>query len=107
MCIEVEVVDVPLNYNLLLGRSCTYAMHVVVDTVFQVFLFPHEGQILTVDQLAFSCPDPSLGASPVPMVDSPQLDIINIGVGLCPPMMGTFNYPPPSSDVNFILAVPD
>jgi hypothetical protein len=29
MCIEVKVVDAPLDYNLLLGRSWTYAMHVV------------------------------------------------------------------------------
>jgi hypothetical protein len=26
MCVEVEVVDVPLNYNLLLGRIWTYEM---------------------------------------------------------------------------------
>jgi hypothetical protein len=34
MCVEVEVVDAPLDYNLLLGRSWTYAMHAVVSTVF-------------------------------------------------------------------------
>jgi hypothetical protein len=43
VCIEFEVVDVPLDYNLLLGRSWTYAMHAVVATVFRVLLFPHEG----------------------------------------------------------------
>jgi hypothetical protein len=43
MCIEVEVVDAPLDYNLLLGRSWTYAMHEVVSTVFRVLLFPHKG----------------------------------------------------------------
>jgi hypothetical protein len=43
MCIEVEVVDPPLDYNLLLGRSWTYVVHAVVDTVFWVLLFPHEG----------------------------------------------------------------
>jgi hypothetical protein len=34
VCVEVEVVDAPLDYNLLLGRSWTYAMHAVVATVF-------------------------------------------------------------------------
>jgi hypothetical protein len=34
MCIEVEVVDVPLEYNILLGRSWTYAMKIVVSTIF-------------------------------------------------------------------------
>jgi hypothetical protein len=36
------------------------------------------------------------------MIDNPQLGIVNIGVGLCPPLMGTFNYPPPQGDVKFI-----
>ena len=34
VCVEVEVVDAPLDYNLLLGRSWTYAMQVVVAIVF-------------------------------------------------------------------------
>jgi hypothetical protein len=34
MCVQVEVVDAPLNYNLLLDRSWTYAMQVVVAIVF-------------------------------------------------------------------------
>jgi hypothetical protein len=71
MCIKVEVVDAPLDYNLLLGRSWIYAMHAVVSTVFQVLLFPHEGRIVTIDQLSFSKPDPSSGASTVLMIDNP------------------------------------
>jgi hypothetical protein len=54
MCVKVEVVDAPLNYNLLLGQSWTYAMKVMVATVFWVLLFPHEGRIVTIDQLSFS-----------------------------------------------------
>jgi hypothetical protein len=34
VCVEVEVVDAPLDYNLLLGRSWTYAMQAVVAIVF-------------------------------------------------------------------------
>jgi hypothetical protein len=103
VCVEVEVVDTSLDYNLLLGRSWTYAMQAVVATVFRVLFFPHEGRIMTIDQLSFSCPDPSLGASAVPMIDNPQPSVVNIGVGLCPPLMGTFNYPPPQGDVKFIF----
>jgi hypothetical protein len=73
---------------------------------FWVLLFPHEGRIVTIDQLSFSHPDPSSGASTVPMIDNPQPDIVNIGVGLCPPLMGTFDYPPPSDDVKFISDQP-
>jgi hypothetical protein len=102
MCVEVEVVDAPLDYNLLLGRSWTYAMQVVVATVFQVLLFPHEGRIVTINQLSFSKPNLALGASTVPKIDKPQPGVVNIGVGLCPSLMGTFNYPPPQGDIKFI-----
>jgi hypothetical protein len=102
VCVKVEVVDAPIDYNLLLGRSWTYAMQAVVATVFHILLFPHEGRIVTIDQLSFSRPDPALGESMVPMVDNPQAGVINVGVGLCPYLMGTFDYPPPHSDVKFI-----
>jgi hypothetical protein len=92
VCVEVEVVDVSLDYNLLLGRSWTYTMQAMVATIFWVLLFPHEVWIVTIDQLSFSCPDPSSGVSKVPMIDNPQLDIVNIGVGLCPHLMGIFDY---------------
>ena len=102
VCVEVEVVDAPIDYNLLLGHSWTYAMQAVVAEVFRILLFPHEGRIVTIDQLSFSRPDPALGASTVPMVDNPQAGVVNVGVGLCPSLMGTFDYPPPQGDVKFI-----
>jgi hypothetical protein len=102
VCVKVEVVDAPLDYNLLLGRSWTYAMKVVVAIVFWVLLFPHEGRIVTINQLSFSRHDPALGASTVPMIDNPQPGIVNVGVGLCPSLMGTFDYPPPHDDIKFI-----
>jgi hypothetical protein len=104
VCVEVEVVDAPIDYNLLLGRSWTYAMQAVVATVFRVLLFPHEGRIVTIDQLSFSRPDPALGASTVPMVENPPAGVVNVGVGLCPSLMGTFDYPPPHGDVKFVSA---
>jgi hypothetical protein len=103
VCIKAEVVDVSLDYNLLLGRSWTYAMQAVVATVFQVLLFPHEDPIVTIDQLSFSRLDPSLGVFTVPMIDNPQPGIVNVGVGLYPSLMGTFDYPPPQGDVKFIF----
>jgi hypothetical protein len=57
---------------------------------------------MTIDQLSFSRPDPSLGASTFPMIDNPQPNIVMVGVGLYPPLMGTFDYPPPSGDVEFV-----
>ena len=42
--IHVEVVEAPLDYNLLLGRNWFYAMQVVASSVFHIvqFLFPRE-----------------------------------------------------------------
>ena len=37
--VEVEVIDAPLDYNLLLGRSWTYAMSAIASSVFQVVFF--------------------------------------------------------------------
>jgi hypothetical protein len=74
----------------------------MVATIFWVLLFPHEGWIMTIDQLSFSRPDPTLGASMIPMIDNPQPGVFNAGVGLCPSLMGTFNYPPPQGDIKFI-----
>jgi hypothetical protein len=102
VCVEVEVVDASLDYNLLLGRSWTYAMQEVVAIVFWFLLFPHEGWIVTIDHLSFYHPDPSLGASAVSMIDNPQPNIVNIEVDFFPPLMGTFDYPPPQGDVKFI-----
>jgi hypothetical protein len=107
MYVEVEVVDVPLDYNLFLGRSWTCEMHAMVAIVFCLLFFPHEGRIVTIDQLSFSCPDPLLGESMVPMIDNPQPGTINVGVGLFPSLMGTFDYLSPSGDVKLISVVLD
>jgi hypothetical protein len=45
---------VPLDYNLLLGRSWTYVMTILVSLVFQILCFPHEVSIVTIDQMDFN-----------------------------------------------------
>ena len=39
--VEVEVVNAPLDYNLLLGRSWFYPMRAVASTIYRLFHFPH------------------------------------------------------------------
>jgi hypothetical protein len=82
-------------------------MTAIVSTVFRLLCFPCEGWIITVDQLSISRPDPSSGASRVPMIDNPQPGIVNLGIRLFPSLMGTFDYPLPANDIRFILVVPD
>jgi hypothetical protein len=91
--VEVEVVDAPLDYNLLLGHNWTYAMIVVMSSVFHTLFFPHEGNIVMIDQLsfAFSSPNASLGQS-IPVIDNSQPTTENIGVRMYSSLMGTFDF---------------
>ena len=49
ICIDVMVVQGPLDFNLLLGRDYVYAMNDIVSTLFRVVHFPHDGKIVTID----------------------------------------------------------
>ena len=51
--IDVMVVQHPLYFDLLLGHDYVYAMKDVVSTLFRVIHFPHDGKIVTIDQLYF------------------------------------------------------
>jgi hypothetical protein len=62
--VEVEVFDAPLDYNLLLGHSWIDSMRAVVSTLFRVVHFPHQGKVITIDQLAFFNSDAHNGNVP-------------------------------------------
>ena len=47
------VVQGPLDFNILLGRDYVYVMGALVSSLFRVVCFPHEGRIVTIDQLSF------------------------------------------------------
>lgn len=53
VCIDVMFVQGPLNFNLLLSRDYVYAMKAIVSSLFRVMHFPHNGNIVTIDQLTF------------------------------------------------------
>ena len=52
--VEIEVIDAPLDYNLLLGRIWIYAMSAIALVIFWVVVFLHEGKLVIVDQLSFT-----------------------------------------------------
>jgi hypothetical protein len=54
--IDVMVVQDPLDFSLLLGPDYVYAMKAIVSTLFRVISFPHDGRVVTVDQLSFIDP---------------------------------------------------
>ena len=72
--IEVEVIDAPLDYNLLLGRNWTYAMSTIASVVFHVVVFPHERKLVTIDQRDFTRKvHLESNESTVPLVDQVKL----------------------------------
>jgi hypothetical protein len=110
--VEVEVFDAPLDYNLLLGRSWIDSMRVVVSTLFRVVRFPHQGKVVTVNQLAFFNFDTRIGN--VLFISKTPPGYENVGVGLLKDssLMGTFPIPLPDvphpsiASIHMISTVP-
>jgi hypothetical protein len=111
--VEVEVFDTPLDYNLLLGRIWVDSMRAVVSTLFPFLRFPHQGRVVTVDQLAFFNANTRTGN--VPFIANTPPGYENVGVGLLKDssLMGTFPIPPPPNiprpsvaSINMISTVP-
>ena len=53
--IQVELVDAPLDYNLLLGRNWFYAMNVVLQQYFERSIPRISGELLLLTSLIFVC----------------------------------------------------
>ena len=51
ICIDVKVVHGQLEFNFLLHHDYIYSIKVVVSTLFRVMNFPHNKNIVTIDQL--------------------------------------------------------
>jgi hypothetical protein len=96
--VDVEVVDAPLDYNLLLGRSWFYVMIVVASSVFRCVQFPHQGKIVTIDQLDYCTPDAlTQMTNNIPFLGDSKITYESVGVGLLKDssLMGTFPAPLP------------
>jgi len=48
IAIDVEIFVAQLDYNVLLGRSWTYAMESVVSSYFRMIMFLHKGIVITL-----------------------------------------------------------
>ena len=70
------VVQGPLDFNLLLGRDYVYAMKAVVSTLFRVMYFPHDGKIVTVDQLSFVKPNHRMNPSHQTSLNIPHVLVV-------------------------------
>jgi hypothetical protein len=110
--VEVEVFDAPLDYNLLLGRNWINSMHDVVSTLFHVVRFPHQGKVVTIDQLAFFNSDTHTGNVSFIAKTPPGYENVSVGLLNDSSLMGTFPIPPPDvprssiASINMISTVP-
>jgi hypothetical protein len=87
--VDVIVVQGPLDFNMLLGRDYVYAMNVVVSTLFWVMHFPHNGSIVTIDQLASDNHHPNLT-----LVQDAPLYVPSVRVDSTPPQVNyVVSYP--------------
>jgi len=98
--VNLDFIDAPLYYNILLGHSYTYAMLVVTSTIFHKMCFPHEGNIITIDQLTYY--EPTFVTSPEPIIlsmsnsqSSTPLTGVSLGVYKYSSLLGAFPGPPP------------
>ena len=102
--IEVEIVDASLDYNLMLGKNWIYEMDAIASSLFHIVCFPHEGRIVTVDQLDFSPVYPNASSdSTIPLVKDTKPLVENLWVGMYTSLMGTFDLPPPSVQNSLIF----
>jgi hypothetical protein len=82
--IDIEVIDVTLDYNILFGRSYMYAMKAVASSVFRTIMFPHNGKIVTVDQVSYYEPNPSANVDNIlPLIHTNQdvYPLVEMGPG--------------------------
>ena len=102
--IHIEVINAPLDYNLLLGHNWFYVMQAVALTIFWIVQFPLHGNIVIVDQLYFITPSAITNdENSVPLLNTPQYKEIGVGIIKYSSLMGVFpSSDPPSASINMI-----
>jgi hypothetical protein len=98
--IDIEVIEAQLEYNILLGRTYMYAMKAVASSIFRTIMFPHNGKIVTIDQVTHYEPNPSASLDNIlPLIHTNQdvRPFIEMGPGMFkdPSLLGTYHGAPP------------
>ena len=70
------VVQGPLDFNILLGCDYVYTMKDVVSTLFRVMHFPHDQNIVTIDQLSFVTPNHHITPSNQTSLNVPHVLVV-------------------------------
>jgi hypothetical protein len=98
--IDIEVIDAPLDYNILFGRRYMYAMKAVSSSIFWTMMFPHNGKIVTIDQVSHYEPNPYANINNIlPLIhtshDTYPLIEMNPRIFKDPSLLGTYHGAPP------------
>jgi hypothetical protein len=98
--IDIEVIDAPLDYNILFDFSYMYTLKAIASSVFQMMMFPHNGKIITIDQVSHYKPNPSANIDNIlPLIHRSHdaYPLIEIGPEIFkdPSLLGTYHGAPP------------
>jgi hypothetical protein len=98
--IDIKVINAQLDYNILLGHSYMYAMKAVASSVFWTIMFPHNGKIVTIDQVSHYEPNPSDNLDNIlPLIHTNKdvYPLVEMGPGIFkdPSLLGTYHGAPP------------
>jgi len=98
--IEIEVIDAPLDYNILLGHSYIYMMKAMTSFMFHTMIFPQNGKVITIDQLTHYEPHPTMNLDNILPLIGEQLDIspvmeMGLGIFQFPSLLVTYQGDPP------------
>jgi hypothetical protein len=87
--VDVIVVEVLLDFNMLLESDYVYSMNVVVSMLFLVMHFPHNGSIVTIDRLESDNHHPNST-----LFQDAHLYVCSFGVDSTPPQINyVASYP--------------
>jgi hypothetical protein len=108
--IDIEVIDAPLDYNILFGCSYMYAMKAVASSVFRKIMFPHNRKIVTIDQVSHYDPNPSASLDnilPLIHTNKDAYPLIEMGPGIFkdPSLLGTYHGAPPLLPPNQVCVI--
>jgi hypothetical protein len=104
--VNVEVVESPLIYNLFLETIWFYVMTIVASSVFRCIQFPHQGKIVTIDQLYYCTFDARTKiANNIPFWGRSNITYESVGVGLVKyySLMGNFPTPLPPATQHIVM----
>jgi hypothetical protein len=109
--INIKVINALLDYTILFGRSYMYAMKALASFVFHTMMFPHNGNIITIDQVSHYEPNPSSNIDNILSfvhTNPNAYPLIEMGPRIFkdPSLLGTYHGSPPlihpSAQVCFI-----